>query len=200
MSDLELLVRQVTNSSIIKIQQRTHNEVVALGKLAMQWRESAENLQLALNIEREAREVAENNVAVMSSALKEVIKALESDNPAIVDTIWVSTGQPETLRDHCHHAILVIYMNVKGALNNANTHVGASHIQPRRPSPRRLLSLARMGRNAAQSRVTAKAMRTVREVEISAGIERHSRPLRDAKPQGAGDFGHTSLQCMCRDT
>lgn len=105
MSDLELLARQVSNPSIIKIQQQTYNEVVKLGKLAMQWRESAENLQLALNIEREAREVAENNVAVMSSALKEVIKALESDNPAIVDTIWVSTGQPETLRDHCHHAI-----------------------------------------------------------------------------------------------
>lgn len=43
--------------------------------------------------------------ATMKSALLDVIKVLESDDPAISDTVWVSTGQPETLRDHCHHAV-----------------------------------------------------------------------------------------------
>ena len=41
----------------------------------------------------------------MKAALIEVIKVLDSDDFAVADTVWVSTGQPETLRDHCHHAV-----------------------------------------------------------------------------------------------
>ena len=46
-----------------------------------------------------------SNIETLKQALLEVIKVLESDDSAIVDTVWVSTGQPETLRDHCHHAV-----------------------------------------------------------------------------------------------
>lgn len=49
--------------------------------------------------------VANAEIETLKLALLEVIKVLESDDPAIVDTVWVSTGQPETLRDHCHHAV-----------------------------------------------------------------------------------------------
>ena len=46
-----------------------------------------------------------SKIETLKQALLEVIKVLESDDSAIVDTVWVSTGQPETLRDHCHHAV-----------------------------------------------------------------------------------------------
>jgi DNA repair exonuclease SbcCD ATPase subunit len=41
----------------------------------------------------------------MREALEEVCRVLESNDSAIVDTIWVSTGQPETLLDHCKEAL-----------------------------------------------------------------------------------------------
>ncbi len=105
MTDLQILARQTSNPSILKMQQRLHNEVIELGKRAMQWRESCQEMQAALSIERDAKESAEREVQELKDALKEVIKVLESEDPAIVDTVWVSTGQPETLRDHCHHAV-----------------------------------------------------------------------------------------------
>lgn len=105
MTDLQILVRQTSNPSMLKMQQRLHNEVIELGKLAMQWRESCKEVQTALSLERDAREAAESEIQTLKDALKEVIKVLESDDPAIADTVWVSTGQPETLRDHCHHAV-----------------------------------------------------------------------------------------------
>lgn len=43
----------------------------------------------------------------MREALEEVCRVLESNDSAIVDTIWVSTGQPETLLDHCKAALEV---------------------------------------------------------------------------------------------
>jgi len=54
-----------------------------------------------------------------------------------------------------------------------------------------------MGRNAAQSRVAPKGMRVLLEVEIPAGIERHSGRLRDAEPQRADDFDNARLPCLC---
>ena len=44
-------------------------------------------------------------VAELERALAEVCTVLESDIKAIVDTIWVSTGAPETLLDHCRAAL-----------------------------------------------------------------------------------------------
>ena len=81
--------------------------------------------------------------------------------------------------------------------NTGRRDVRAADFQIRRPSARGLLGLARVGGNAAQSRVAPEGMRSVRQVEIPAGIERHGGRLRDAEPQGAGDFENTSLQCLC---
>lgn len=53
----------------------------------------------------EEKPVYKAEIETLKAALMEVIKVLESENPAIVDTVWVSSGQPETLRDHCHHAV-----------------------------------------------------------------------------------------------
>lgn len=116
MTDLQLLVRQTSNPSMLKMQQRLHEEVIQLGKIATELKES--NTQWSRIVERKERdwltisqEMDETIAALksdnetMKTALIEVIKVLESDDPAIVDTVWVSTGQPETLRDHCHHAV-----------------------------------------------------------------------------------------------
>ena len=109
MIDLQLLVRQTSNPSIIKMQQRLHDEVILLGKVAIEWREKCERIEReCLTISQETDETIatlKSDNATMKAALIEVIKVLESDDPAIVDTVWVSTGQPETLRDHCHHAV-----------------------------------------------------------------------------------------------
>jgi hypothetical protein len=53
MTDLQTLVKQTSNPSILKMQQRLHAEVVELGKKALQWREKCEALELALGVERE---------------------------------------------------------------------------------------------------------------------------------------------------
>ncbi len=63
MTDLQILVRQTSNPSILKMQQRLHGEVVELGKLAMQWKEGAHALQLALETEREAANLYAKQVA-----------------------------------------------------------------------------------------------------------------------------------------
>lgn len=102
MTDLQILVRQTSNPSILKMQQRLHDEVVKLGKMVEQKERDW------LTISQETDEIiatlkADNEV--MKLALLEVIKFLESDDAAIVDTVWVSTGQPETLRDHCFSAV-----------------------------------------------------------------------------------------------
>jgi hypothetical protein len=41
----------------------------------------------------------------LREALEEVCLVLESGAPAIVDTVWVSSGLPETLLDHCRAAL-----------------------------------------------------------------------------------------------
>ena len=102
MTDLQMLVRQTSNPSILKMQQRLHEEVVQLGKMMVQKERDW------LTISQETDEIiatikADNET--MKLALLEVIKVLESDDPAIADTVWVSTGQPETLRDHCFTAV-----------------------------------------------------------------------------------------------
>jgi histidinol-phosphate/aromatic aminotransferase/cobyric acid decarboxylase-like protein len=38
-------------------------------------------------------------------ALEEVVRVIESNPPAISDTIWVTNGSPETLYDHCQAAL-----------------------------------------------------------------------------------------------
>ena len=47
----------------------------------------------------------ERQNAELLAALKEVCTVLESETQAIVDTLWVSGGKPETLLDHCREAI-----------------------------------------------------------------------------------------------
>lgn len=116
MTDLQTLVRQTSNPSILKMQQILHEEVIQLGKIATELKES--NTQWSQIVERKERDwltisretdetiaTQKAEIETLKLALLEVIKVLESDDSAIVDTVWVSTGQPETLRDHCHHAV-----------------------------------------------------------------------------------------------
>lgn len=102
MTDLQMLIKQTSNPSILKMQQRLHDEVVQLVKIVEQKERDW------LTISQETDEVIaalKSDNETMKAALIEVIKVLESDDPAISDTVWVSTGHPETLRDHCHHAV-----------------------------------------------------------------------------------------------
>lgn len=102
MTDLQALVRQTSNPSILAMQTRLHYEVVKLGKMI----EQKERDWLTISQETDetiASLRADNDV--MKAALLEVVKVLESDDPAIVDTVWVSSGQPQTLRDLCYVAI-----------------------------------------------------------------------------------------------
>ena len=41
----------------------------------------------------------------LMEAAEEVVKVLDSDDKAIVDTVWVSDGMPETLRDRVDEAL-----------------------------------------------------------------------------------------------
>ena len=44
MTDLQTLVLQTSNPSLLKIQQRLHDEVIKLGKLAIEWKEKHDEL------------------------------------------------------------------------------------------------------------------------------------------------------------
>ena len=63
MTDLQLLVKQTSNPSILQIQQRLHKEVVQLGKQALKWKEDYEALQLAFETERAAANLYAKQVA-----------------------------------------------------------------------------------------------------------------------------------------
>lgn len=63
MTDLQILVRQTSNPSILKMQQRLHDEVVSLGKQALEWKANCEALQLALEVERDAANLYAKQVA-----------------------------------------------------------------------------------------------------------------------------------------
>ena len=45
MTDLQILVRQTSNPSNLKMQQRLHEEVIVLGKQALEWRAKCESLE-----------------------------------------------------------------------------------------------------------------------------------------------------------
>lgn len=62
-ADLQMLVKQTSNSSIMKMQQRLHEEVVALGKIALDQKESLEAMTLALETERDAANLYAKQVA-----------------------------------------------------------------------------------------------------------------------------------------
>ena len=63
MTDLQLLVKQTSNTSILKMQQRLHEEVVQLGKQALKWKADYEALQLAFETERGAANLYAKQVA-----------------------------------------------------------------------------------------------------------------------------------------
>lgn len=63
MTDLQMLVRQTSNPSILKMQQRLHEEVLVLGKQALEWKATCEGLQLALETERSAANMYAKQVA-----------------------------------------------------------------------------------------------------------------------------------------
>lgn len=42
---------------------------------------------------------------VLVDAITEVLRVLETDNEAIVDTVWTTRGDNETLWEHCSHAL-----------------------------------------------------------------------------------------------
>jgi hypothetical protein len=52
-----------------------------------------------------SRPAATPEAVRLREALEEVCLVLESGAPAIVDTVWVSSGLPETLLDHCRAAL-----------------------------------------------------------------------------------------------
>lgn len=63
MTDLQILVRQTSNPSMTKMQQRLHDEVIQLGKQAIEWKANCEALQLALEVERNAANLYAKQVA-----------------------------------------------------------------------------------------------------------------------------------------
>jgi len=63
MTDLQILVKQTSNPSILAMQKRLHEDVVKLGKQATEWKESCEALQLALEVERDAANLYAKQVA-----------------------------------------------------------------------------------------------------------------------------------------
>jgi len=63
MTDLQILVKQTSNTSILAMQKRLHDEVVELGKQALKWREGCEALTLALEVERDAANLYAKQVA-----------------------------------------------------------------------------------------------------------------------------------------
>ena len=63
MTDLQTLVRQTSNPSILKMQQRLHEEVLVLGKQALEWKATCEALTLALETERSAANMYAKQVA-----------------------------------------------------------------------------------------------------------------------------------------
>ena len=63
MTDLQILVRQTSNPSMLKMQQRLHDAVVALGKQALERKADCEALQLALEVERDAANLYAKRVA-----------------------------------------------------------------------------------------------------------------------------------------
>ena len=63
MTDLQLLVKQTSNPSLLQIQQRLHEEVVQLGKQALKWKADYEALQLAFETERGAANLYAKQVA-----------------------------------------------------------------------------------------------------------------------------------------
>lgn len=102
MTCLQMLVLQTSNPSILKMQQRLHEEVLKLGKIV----EKKERDWLTISQETdEVIATLKSDNETMKAALIEVIKVLDSDDSAISDTVWVSDGRPETLRDHCYTAV-----------------------------------------------------------------------------------------------
>jgi hypothetical protein len=63
MTDLQTLVRQTSNPSTLKMQQRLHEEVLVLGKQALEWKATCEALTLALDAALQDRNMYAKQVA-----------------------------------------------------------------------------------------------------------------------------------------
>lgn len=79
-----------------------------LSKLSDAIDQNSKNVREASTAMRAAGEMitalrSEN--AALKAALEEGCKVLESNTTAIVDTVWVSDGRPETLLDHFRAAL-----------------------------------------------------------------------------------------------
>ena len=84
MTDLQILVRQTSNPSMIKMQQRLHDEVIQLGKVAIEWREKCERIERdCLTASQETDEKIaslESEVEALKIQLAEVQKVIERDD------------------------------------------------------------------------------------------------------------------------
>jgi len=61
--------------------------------------------QLADRLEQAAQTSQKEKQKVLIDAITEVLRVLESDSEAIVDTVWTTRGDNETLWEHCSHAL-----------------------------------------------------------------------------------------------
>lgn len=52
-----------------------------------------------------SKQEQENKQKILIDAITEVLRVLESDNDAIVDTVWVTGNSPETLWEHCVNSL-----------------------------------------------------------------------------------------------
>ncbi len=92
MTDLQTLVRQTSNPSILKMQQRLHKEVVVLGKQALEWKAACEALQLALETER---------LAAQRSLKME--KATDTASPFDIPVMQIVEGDIVRVKDPNHY-------------------------------------------------------------------------------------------------
>ena len=76
MTDLQNLVRQTSNPSILKMQQRLHEEVLILGKMALELKSDNEHLRL------QRYQVDRDNLTI-SQETDEVIAMLKAGNEAL---------------------------------------------------------------------------------------------------------------------
>lgn len=61
--------------------------------------------QLADRLEQAAQTSQKEKQKVLVDAITEVLRVLDSENEAIVDTVWTTRGDNETLWEHCSHAL-----------------------------------------------------------------------------------------------
>lgn len=92
------IMSELQNLALKTLAQQTYKEVLELKRIIEQKERDW------LTISQETDEVIaalKSDNEEMKAALLEVVKVFDSENKAIIDTVWVSGNSPETLRDFC---------------------------------------------------------------------------------------------------